>query len=91
MADQAPDPNTPTTPFMLTKSLHRDVYPAVDPTNPDLSAKGKVVIVTGAGGGLGYAIATAWSLAGASGFVLAGRNVRTLKDTAALLKTPSLV
>lgn len=42
-----------TTPFQLTKSMHRDVYPAVDPTNPALSAKGKVVIITGAGGGLG--------------------------------------
>ena len=42
-----------TTPFQLTKSMHRDVYPAVDPTNPALSAKGKVAIITGAGGGLG--------------------------------------
>ena len=42
-----------TTPYQLTKSMHRDIYPAVDPRNPALSAKGKVVIVTGAGGGLG--------------------------------------
>lgn len=42
-----------TTPYQLTKSMHRDVYPPVDPSNPNLSAKGKVVIVTGAGGGLG--------------------------------------
>jgi FlaA1/EpsC-like NDP-sugar epimerase len=42
-----------TTPFQLTKSMHRDVYPAVDPSNPELSAKGKVIIITGAGGGIG--------------------------------------
>lgn len=47
------DVNMFTTPFQLTKSMHRDLYPAVDPSNPALSAKGKVVIITGAGGGLG--------------------------------------
>ena len=47
------DINMFTTPFQLTKSMHRDVYPAIDPGNPALSAKNKVVIITGAGGGLG--------------------------------------
>lgn len=47
------DINMFTTPFQLTKSMHRDVYPAVDPANPALSAKDKVIIITGAGGGLG--------------------------------------
>ena len=47
------DVNMFTTPFQLTKSMHRDVYPAVDPSNPELSAKGKIIIITGAGGGLG--------------------------------------
>ena len=42
-----------TSPFQLTKSMHRDLYPAIEPTNPALSAKGKVIIITGAGGGLG--------------------------------------
>lgn len=42
-----------TSPFQLTNGMHRGLYPAVDPTNPALSAKGKVVIITGAGGGLG--------------------------------------
>lgn len=47
------DVNMFTTPFQLTKSMHRDLYPAIDPTNPALSAKGKIAIITGAGGGLG--------------------------------------
>lgn len=44
-----------TAPFMLTKTIHRDVYPAIDPVqNPGVSAEGKVAIVTGATGGLGF-------------------------------------
>lgn len=44
-----------TAPFMLTKTMHRDVYPAIDPVqNPAVSAEGKVAIVTGATGGLGF-------------------------------------
>ncbi len=53
MADQTLDVNMFTSPFQLTKSMYRDLYPAIEPTNPALSAKGKVVIITGAGGGLG--------------------------------------
>lgn len=47
------DVNMFTTPFQLTKSMHRDIYPAVDPGKPALSAQGKVIMITGAGGGLG--------------------------------------
>jgi hypothetical protein len=54
MASQVPDPDMFTSPFQLTKGMHRDVYPAVDPSSPALSAKGKVVVITGASGGIGY-------------------------------------
>lgn len=47
------DVNIFTTPFQLTRSMHRDVYSEIDPKNSALSAKGKVIIITGAGGGLG--------------------------------------
>ena len=53
LKDNMADPNLFTTPFQLTRSMHRDVYPAVDPRNPEFSAKGKIVIITGAGGALG--------------------------------------
>jgi hypothetical protein len=43
-----------TAPYSLTKTYHRDIYPAVDPTNPELSASGKVIVVTGAAGGVGF-------------------------------------
>ena len=53
MVEQAFDVNMFTSPFQLTKSMHRDLYPAIEPANPALSASGKVIIITGAGGGLG--------------------------------------
>ena len=39
--------------FQLVKRIRRDVYPAIDPLNPDLNAAGKVVLITGAGGSIG--------------------------------------
>ena len=39
------DVNDFNSPCQLTKSIHWDLYPALDPTNPDLSASGKVVII----------------------------------------------
>lgn len=48
------DPNMLTAPFQLTKGMHRDVYPAIDPKKFASLAADKVVVVTGAGGGLGY-------------------------------------
>ncbi|KAF2148891.1 NAD(P)-binding protein [Myriangium duriaei CBS 260.36] len=87
------DPHKFTSPYQLTKSMHRDVYPAVDARRPELSAKGKVVIVTGAGGGLGYRVVEAWATAGAAGIVLVGRTESTLKHTAATMagSIPTLV
>lgn len=41
--------------LQFTAKIHRDVYPAISPTNEDIKqiARGKVVLVTGAGGGFG--------------------------------------
>jgi len=47
------DPDMFIMPFQLTKSIHRDVYPVVDPSSSTPKAFGKVVVITGAGGGLG--------------------------------------
>ncbi|XXH00744.1 hypothetical protein Hte_007094 [Hypoxylon texense] len=69
-----------TTPFMLTKSIHRDVYPPVDPsTNETLNAASKVVAVFGASSGLGFATAKSWSIAKAKGIVLVARNGEALE------------
>ena len=53
MADQVFDENMFTLPYQLTEKVQRDLYPSVDPKSSSLSAKGKVIIITGAGGGLG--------------------------------------
>ncbi|KAJ4299847.1 hypothetical protein N0V90_005093 [Kalmusia sp. IMI 367209] len=80
------DPNMLTAPFQLTKGLHRDVYPAIEPKKFAALAADKVVLVTGAGGGLGYAIAKTWVEVGAKGVVLVGRDAKKLEDVATELK-----
>jgi FlaA1/EpsC-like NDP-sugar epimerase len=52
------DPTHPdywTQALQFTEIVHRDVYPAIEPTNGKMRqiANGKVVIVTGAGTGFG--------------------------------------
>jgi FlaA1/EpsC-like NDP-sugar epimerase len=47
------DPNQYTYPFQLTKTMHRDPYDELLPSKPSNSQKGKIVIITGAYGGIG--------------------------------------
>jgi len=37
----------------FTKGVYRDVYPAVNPQNAELSKAGKIVMITGASRGIG--------------------------------------
>lgn len=52
MAQQI-DPHQYTTPFQLTKTMHRDPYDEILPSKPSNSQNGRIVIVTGAYGGIG--------------------------------------
>jgi hypothetical protein len=52
MAQQV-DPDQFTTPFMPTPTKRRDPYPAIDPSKPSNFQKGKIIIITGASGGIG--------------------------------------
>lgn len=70
----------------LTKTVHRDMYPLLEPSNPALSAEGKTVLITGVSGGIGKAIAQAWAIAGAAGIVITGRKADVLNDVAAKMK-----
>ncbi|KAF2872422.1 hypothetical protein BDV95DRAFT_569698 [Massariosphaeria phaeospora] len=77
------DLNLVTWPVQLTKAWHRDMYPLLEPSRPELSAKGKTVLVTGASGGVGKAIVKAWAIAGAASIVITGRKVEALNEVAA--------
>ncbi|MCJ1419677.1 hypothetical protein MMC32_006033 [Xylographa parallela] len=70
----------------FTAEWHKDTYVTIDPQRPELSAKGKSVIVTGAGSGIGRATVKAFAMAGASRFALLGRTVATLEETKRLIE-----
>lgn len=63
----------------LTKKWHSKPYPYIDPTRPELSCKGKNVIVTGGGTGIGLSISTAFAKAGAKSVTIMGRRVDKLE------------
>ncbi|KAF2678034.1 NAD(P)-binding protein [Lentithecium fluviatile CBS 122367] len=87
MADPGFDPDAYTKPFQLTKALHRDVYSAVDLTNPQLSAENKTVLITGGGGTLGKAVAKAWAAAHVYQVVLVGRRSGPLEQAEAEIRS----
>jgi NAD(P)-dependent dehydrogenase (short-subunit alcohol dehydrogenase family) len=65
----------------LTSTWHSQSYPAIDPLRPELSAKGKVVVVTGGGGSIGAATALAFAKAGACKIGIIGRRQQPLDNT----------
>lgn len=71
----------------LTKVWHNTSYPAIDPkSRPELSTAGKVVVITGAGAGIGKAIAYSFASAGSTQIALLGRTEKTLSETAMSMK-----
>lgn len=62
-----------------TKKWHTKPYPAISPLRPELASKGKVVIITGGGTGIGLSIAKAFAQAGASQIGIIGRREYILK------------
>jgi NAD(P)-dependent dehydrogenase (short-subunit alcohol dehydrogenase family) len=69
-----------------TITWHDNTYPAISPTRPELSAKGKTVLITGGGTGIGAETARSFAKAGASRIALLGRRERPLLDTKASIE-----
>ncbi|KAH8652139.1 hypothetical protein BX600DRAFT_441046 [Xylariales sp. PMI_506] len=61
-----------------TAIYHNTTYPAIDPSRPELSTSGKTALVTGAGQGIGAAIARSLAVSGVSALALIGRTEKTL-------------
>jgi len=69
-----------------TSKWHDNTYPSLSPTRPELSAKGKTVVITGGGTGIGAETARYFAEAGASRIALLGRREQPLLDTKASLE-----
>lgn len=65
-----------------TPHVHRDQYPAIDPTSPALSQSGKVVIISGASAGIGgRGFAPAFAKAKPKALILVARDATKLAVT----------
>jgi NAD(P)-dependent dehydrogenase (short-subunit alcohol dehydrogenase family) len=72
------------------ETIHHDVYEAIDPrTTLANKAHGKTVLITGAGRGIGRAIAIAFAHAGASRLILTARTASQLEMVASEAKAVS--
>jgi NAD(P)-dependent dehydrogenase (short-subunit alcohol dehydrogenase family) len=69
-----------------TSTWHDKTYQSISPTRPELSAKGKTVLVTGGGSGIGAETARYFAEAGASRIALLGRREQPLLDTKASIE-----
>ncbi|TDZ13894.1 Short chain dehydrogenase citE [Colletotrichum orbiculare MAFF 240422] len=69
-----------------TQTTHNTSYPAISPSNPANSASGKVILITGAGSGIGQAAAASFAEAGARTLVLIGRRSDSLTETAEFIR-----
>jgi NAD(P)-dependent dehydrogenase (short-subunit alcohol dehydrogenase family) len=66
----------------FTKIYRTGPYSTISPTRPEISAKGKTIIVTAGHTGIGYAIASNFATAGASHVILIGRREAVLINAA---------
>ncbi|KAK0629559.1 hypothetical protein B0T17DRAFT_525825 [Bombardia bombarda] len=65
---------------------HTKAYPAIDPARPELSSKGKSVLITGGGAGIGASIAHAFAKSGAAIIGIVGRRLAVLDATKAAIQ-----
>ncbi|KAK9311435.1 hypothetical protein V1522DRAFT_48066 [Lipomyces starkeyi] len=73
-----------------TSTTRHDTYPAISPSNPALSSKGKVILITGGGSGIGAATAISFAKSGARAVIITGRTEKSLAASAAAIKALGL-
>jgi NAD(P)-dependent dehydrogenase (short-subunit alcohol dehydrogenase family) len=73
----------------FTKTWHTKAYPSISPTNPSLSARGKIVLITGGSRGIGKSIAIGFAQASASIIIITGRSKTSMTSAAAEIKSQS--
>lgn len=71
---------TPTPSY--TKVTHSVTYTAINPRQPSLSTTGKVVVITGASGGIGRRTSSSFAASGPRALILLGRRDDALNETA---------
>ncbi|QSZ37338.1 hypothetical protein DSL72_009436 [Monilinia vaccinii-corymbosi] len=64
-----------------TPTWHTETYPSLSPTRPELSARGKSILITGGGSGIGAETALYFARAGATRIGLLGRREQALLAT----------
>lgn len=69
------------------QTWHDNTYDSLSYTRPELSAKGKTVVVTGGGTGIGAETARQFAAAGVSKIVLLGRREKPLQETKAAIES----
>jgi NAD(P)-dependent dehydrogenase (short-subunit alcohol dehydrogenase family) len=69
-----------------TSTWHSDTYSSLSPARSELSAKGKTVLITGGGTGIGAETARYFAQAGATRIALLGRREQPLLDTKASIE-----
>lgn len=69
-----------------TAVSHTTSYPGINPTQPNLSTNGKVVLITGASDGIGRATSSSFAASGPRALVLLGRRDDALAHTAEKVK-----
>jgi NAD(P)-dependent dehydrogenase (short-subunit alcohol dehydrogenase family) len=70
----------------FTKTLHNDIHASIDPTKSNLSQPSKVVLITGAGRGIGRSIALRYADSGVACIFICARTSSQLDEVEQAIK-----